>query len=393
MNANTAVVSKEHSEDIVRPTLIPFILFHVATLGVIWTGFTLEAVIMCITLYVVRVFGITAGFHRLLSHRAYKAGRVTTFMLALFGTMSMQRGPLWWAAKHREHHRDSDTPVDAHSPRHFGFWGAHVGWVFRKRADADMSLIKDFAKYPELRWLEKHDYLPGIALGIACFLIGGWAGLFVGFVLSTMLVYHATFMINSLAHVFGKQRYLTGDDSRNNWLLAFIAMGEGWHNNHHYYPGSARNGFFWYEYDMTYYILKVMSWFGLVWDLQTPPQSVLRNEKRTTHAIIEKTAGHLVAGFSVEALAEQVRQAWANTPHMDELKKLARQKLADAEAYLKAIELPHLPSIEDIQRKARKTFANTPSLDLAALRARDQLTQRVSKQILEQVSRDLPLAA
>ncbi|MGH8562146.1 MAG: acyl-CoA desaturase, partial [Nevskiales bacterium] len=260
MQANSAAVSKEPSEDIIRPTLIPFVLFHIATLGVIWTGFTTQAVIMCVVLYVVRVFGITAGFHRLMSHRSYKAGRVTTFVLALFGTMAMQRGPLWWAAKHREHHRDSDTPDDAHSPRHFGFWGAHVGWVFRRRADADMSLIQDFAKYPELRWLERNDYIPGILLGLACFLIGGWAGLFVGFVLSTMLVYHATFMINSLAHVFGSQRYLTGDDSRNNWLLAIIAMGEGWHNNHHYYPGSARNGFFWYEYDVTYYLLKLMSW-------------------------------------------------------------------------------------------------------------------------------------
>jgi stearoyl-CoA desaturase (delta-9 desaturase) len=393
MQAGSAAVHKEPSEDIVRPSLIPFTLFHLATFGVIWTGFTTEAVIMCVVLYMVRVFGITAGYHRLLSHRSYKAGRVVTFMLALFGTMAMQRGPLWWAAKHREHHRDSDTPADAHSPRHFGFWGAHMGWVFRKRADADMSLIQDFAKYPELRLLEKHDYIPGILLGIACFLIGGWAGLFVGFVLSTMLVYHATFMINSLAHVFGSQRYLTGDDSRNNWLLAFIAMGEGWHNNHHYYPGSARNGFFWYEYDVTYYLLKLMSWFGLVWDLQTPPKSVLLNEKRTTNAIIEKTAGHLVSGFSVDKLAEQVRQAWASSHHMDELKAHARQKLTDAEAYLKSIELPHLPTVEEMRLKARKKFANTPSLDIVADRAREKLAQRVSQQLLDDVRRELPLAA
>jgi stearoyl-CoA desaturase (delta-9 desaturase) len=268
-----------------------------------------------------------------------------------------------------------------------------MGWIFRRRSAADMSLIQDFAKYPELRWLERNQYLPGIVLGFACFLIGGMPGLFVGFVLSTMLVYHATFMINSLAHVFGRQRYLTGDDSRNNWLLAIIALGEGWHNNHHYYPGSARNGFFWYEFDMTYYILKVLSWFGLVWDLQTPPESVLRNEKRTTNAIIERTAVHLVSGFSVETLVAQARQSWSNSHHMDELKALAQKALADAEAYLKSIELPSLPSLEEMKKNARKKFANTPSLDIAAERAREQLAERVSKRLLEDVSRELPLAA
>ncbi|HXG29374.1 MAG TPA: fatty acid desaturase [Nevskiales bacterium] len=388
-SANPALVV----DDSVRPTVIPFVLFHLAVLGVFWSGFTTGAVITCIALYVVRVFGITAGYHRLLSHRAYKAGRVTQFLIVLCGAMAMQRGPLWWAAKHREHHRDSDTPADAHSPRHYGFWGAHVGWIFRKRADADMSLIQDFAKYPELRWLQKHEYAPGMLLGIACFLIGGAPGLFVGFVLSTMLVYHATFMINSLAHVFGKQRYLTGDDSRNNWLLAIIAMGEGWHNNHHYYPASARNGFFWYEYDATWYVLKLLERFGLVWDLKTPPKSVLENTKQPSSTIIDKTAGHLVAGFSVDKLAQQIRQSWNNSHHWEEFKARARQALADGEAYLRSIELPSLPSLEEMKRRARRKFANTPSLDLAVVRAREQLAQRVSQRLLEDVRRELPLAA
>ncbi len=380
-------------DDSIRPSVIAFILFHVAALGVFWTGFTTQAVVMCIVLYVVRVFGITGGYHRLLSHRSYKAGRITQFLIVLFGAMSMQRGPLWWAAKHREHHRDSDTPADAHSPRHYGFWGAHVGWVFRQRMNADMSLIQDFAQYPELRWLDRNKYLPGVLLGVACFLIGGWAGLFVGFALSTVLVYHATFMINSLAHVFGKQRYLTGDDSRNNWLLAIIAMGEGWHNNHHYYPASARNGFFWYEYDVTYYILKGLEKLGLVWDLQTPPESVLRNEKRTTNAIIEKTAGHLAAGFSVDKLVEQVKAAWHNSTHWDELKARAQQAVADAEAYLKSIELPSLPSLEELKRKARGKFADVPALDTAVVRAREQIVQNVSVRLLEEVKPQQALAA
>jgi stearoyl-CoA desaturase (Delta-9 desaturase) len=388
-SANPALVV----DDSVRPTVIPFVLFHLAVLGVFWSGFTTGAVITCIALYVVRVFGITAGYHRLLSHRAYKAGRVTQFLIVLCGALAMQRGPLWWAAKHREHHSDSDTPADAHSPRHYGFWGAHVGWIFRKRADADMSLIQDFAKYPELRWLQKHEYAPGILLGAACLLIGGAPGFFVGFVLSTMLVYHATFMINSLAHVFGRQRYLTGDDSRNNWLLAIIALGEGWHNNHHYYPASARNGFFWYEYDVTWYVLKLLERCGLVWDLKTPPKSVLENTKQPSSTIIDKTAGHLVAGFSVDKLAQQIRQSWNNSHHWDELKARSRQALVDAEAYLKSIDLPSLPSLEEMKRKARRKFANTPSLDLAVVRAREQLAQRVSQRLLEDVRRELPLAA
>ncbi len=383
MQATVSAPATPVVDDTIRPSVIAFILFHVAALGVFWTGFTTQAVVMCIVLYVVRVFGITGGYHRLLSHRSYKAGRITQFIIVLCGSLSMQRGPLWWAAKHREHHRDSDTPADAHSPRHYGFWGAHMGWVFRQRMKADMSLIQDFAKYPELRWLDKNQYLPGILLGVVCFLIGGLPGLFVGFVLSTMLVYHATFMINSLAHVFGRQRYLTGDDSRNNWLLAIIAMGEGWHNNHHYYPGSARNGFFWYEYDVTYYILKGLEKLGLVWDLQTPPESVLKSEKRPTNAIIDRTAGHIAAGFSADSLVVKVRAAWANSHHMEELKSRAVKALADAEAYLKEIELPSLPSVEEIKAAASRKFANVPALDTAVVRAREQIVQNVSIRLLE----------
>ncbi|MGH8530998.1 MAG: acyl-CoA desaturase [Nevskiales bacterium] len=372
-------------DDSIRPSVFAFILFHVAALGVFWTGFTTQAVVMCAVLYVVRVFGITGGYHRLLSHRSYKAGRVTQFLIVLCGAMAMQRGPLWWAAKHREHHRDSDTPADAHSPRHYGFWGAHMGWVFRQRMNADMSLIQDFAKYPELRWLDRNKYLPGILLGVVCFLIGGWSGLFVGFVLSTVLVYHATFMINSLAHVFGKQRYLTGDDSRNNWLLAIIAMGEGWHNNHHYYPGSARNGFFWYEYDVTYYLIKLLEKCGLVWDVQTPPESVLKSEKRPTNAIIDRTAGHIAAGFSVDTLVEQVKTAWHNSHHWEELKLRAQRAVAEAEAYLKSIELPSLPSLEELKTGAKRKFADVPALDTAVVRAREKLAQSVSTRLLQDV--------
>ncbi|WP_348674769.1 fatty acid desaturase [uncultured Abyssibacter sp.] len=376
--ADSATRSERES---LRPSIIPFIGLHIACLGILWTGFTVESVVLCAILYVIRVFGITAGYHRLLAHRSFKAGRVTQFLIVLAGSMSLQRGPLWWAAKHREHHRDSDTPADAHSPRHYGFWGAHMGWIFRPRHKADMNLIRDFAQYPELRWLEKNQYLPGMALGLGCYLLGGWDALFVGFCLSTVLVYHVTFMINSLAHVFGRQRFLTGDDSRNNAVLAVLAMGEGWHNNHHYYPSTARAGFRWYEIDMTYYVLWVLSKFGLVWDLRQPPQSVLRGTKAPTARIIDQTAGHLASAFCVDELSQRIRTAWADSHHMDEVKARARQARDSVEAYLADIELPHLPTLDQLRTLARRKFANVPALEDVVQRAHARLVTAVSERL------------
>ena len=373
------------NKESLRPSIVPFIGLHIACLGILWTGFTVESLLLCAALYVVRVFGITAGYHRLLAHRSFKAGRVTQFLIVMAGAMSLQRGPLWWAAKHREHHRDSDTPADALSPRHFGFMGAHMGWIFRPRYKADLNLIRDFAQYPELRWLEKNQYLPGMALGVACYLLGGWDAFFVGYCLSTVLVYHVTFMINSLAHVFGRQRFLTGDDSRNNAVLAVLAMGEGWHNNHHYYPSTARAGFRWYEIDMTYYVLWTLSKFGLVWDLRQPPQSVLRGTKAPTTRIIDQTAGHLASAFCMDELSQRIRTAWADSHHMDELKQRARQARESVETYLADIDLPHLPTIEELRALARRKFADVPALEDVVQRAHARLVAGVS----ERLTRDL----
>jgi stearoyl-CoA desaturase (delta-9 desaturase) len=311
--------------------------------------------------------------------------------MAWMGMMSLQSGVLWWAVKHREHHRDSDTEADAHSPRHFGFWGAHMGWIFSDRAHVDYSLIKDFTKYPELMWLNKYDTVPGIVAAWACLLIGGLPGLFFGFIFSTILVYHATFMINSLAHVFGKQRYLTGDDSRNNWALGLIALGEGWHNNHHFYPGSARNGFFWWEIDITYYGLRLLEKLGLIWDLRVPPKSVLTGEKAPSSAIVDKVAAHIASGVNVEAIAERVRQRWEQQGRRieeirAELRQRAQRMKADAEAYLAEFELPEVPSIEELRQKARKKFANTPSLDEAVTRAQGMIRDSLSTQLMNEPS-------
>lgn len=391
MQAHTITGEAALSDDIVYPATIPFVLFHVGALAALWTGFTATSVVLCITLYWLRVFAITMGYHRYFSHRAFKTGRVFQFLLAFFGASAMQRDMLWWAAKHRAHHRDSDTPADGHSPRHYGFFGAHVTWVFRpRRLQADMNLIQDFARFPELRWLQTNQYAPGLSLALFCLILDGLPGMFAGFTVSTILVYHSTFAINSLAHVLGNQRYLTGDDSRNHWFLAFIAGGEGWHNNHHYYPGSARNGFFWYEWDPTYYLICLFEKLGIVWDVQRPPQTVLSGEKRTTSAIIDKTATHIAAGFSVDALVEKVRAAWDKSNQWDELKARAHKARAEAEAYLTSIELPALPSLDELRAKARKMFANTPSLDEAVERARARLVQAVSLKLMEHAKAQLP---
>jgi stearoyl-CoA desaturase (delta-9 desaturase) len=194
----------------------PFVLVHLTCIAVIWTGLTWLAVATCVVLYWLRIFAIGAGYHRYFSHRAYSTSRAAQFVLAVLAQSTAQKSVLWWAAKHRHHHLHSDTELDVHSPRHRGFFYSHVGWIFARRHDAT-----DLVKVAEL--------VPATALGVLCFLIGGWSGLVVGFFWSTVFVYHATFCINSLAHVCGKKRYVTGDDSRNNLLLAIFTMGEGWH--------------------------------------------------------------------------------------------------------------------------------------------------------------------
>jgi stearoyl-CoA desaturase (delta-9 desaturase) len=264
------------------PKTIPFILMHVACLTVIFVGVSLPAVLLCVGLYAIRMFGLTAGYHRYFSHRTFKTSRFMQFMFALLGTMAVQKGPLWWAAHHRRHHKYTDQEGDVHSPVKDGFWWSHIGWVVSRRFDAtDWSAIKDFARFRELRWLNTYHVIPGIALAVACFFGGvlfgesGWQWLVWGFVISTVLLYHGTFTVNSLAHMWGSRRYKTADDSRNNFWIALWTGGEGWHNNHHHYMASVKQGFFWWEIDFSYYTLRVMSWFRLVWDLRMPPEHLL----------------------------------------------------------------------------------------------------------------------
>ncbi len=370
-----------HHDDIMYPSAIPFVLVHLACFAVFWSGVTWQAVALGIGLYWLRIFAIGAGYHRYFSHRAYSTSRAFQFVLAVLSQSTSQKSVLWWAAKHRHHHLHSDTERDVHSPRRHGFIYSHLGWIFSRRHDkADLNKVADFARYPELMWLHRYEQVPALVLAVLCFLIAGWPGLVVGFFWSTVLVYHGTFAINSLAHVSGSKRYVTGDDSCNNWLLAIITMGEGWHNNHHAYQSSVRQGFRWWEFDPTFYILRALSWVGLVWDLKTPPEAVLRNDQRLGSRVINRAAEDLVAHFN----SERIAQAIATALHAAELSAL-QEKLTRARSsatdVLASWHLPHLPSREEILTEARAMFAKTRSLDEIVDRAYAMLLASVSAKL------------
>lgn len=265
-----------------------FLFMHLACLLVIWTGVSAVAVITCLALYVIRMFAITAGFHRLFAHRTYKSGRVFQFLMGFLGTSSYQKGPLWWSSHHRRHHLYADTEEDLHSPLTHKVWRSHFGWFLSVESQAtDWKLIANLSKYRELRFLDRFYSLPPALLAAAMFVFGAvleryapglgtsrWQMLVWGFFVSTVILYHGTFTVNSLAHIFGRRRYPTDDNSRNNWFVALITLGEGWHNNHHHYQSSERQGFYWWEIDMSHYTLRMLSWFGIVWDLRKPPAHV-----------------------------------------------------------------------------------------------------------------------
>ncbi len=379
--------SHDHHEphnDVIYPAAIPFVIVHLVCFAAIWTGVTRGALVIAAVLYIVRMWAITAGFHRYFSHRSYKTSRAFQFVLAFLGQTSAQRGGVWWAAVHRHHHRHSDTVHDVHSPRHSGFWFSHVGWIFSPtKSRPDYSTVADLMRYPELRLLNRVPYLPATLLGIGVFLFAGWPGLIVGFFWSTVAVYHGTFAINSLAHVVGNQRYVTGDDSRNNWWLAIITLGEGWHNNHHHYQSSTRQGFRWYEVDFTYYVLKMLSWTGLVWDLRAPPPEVVANESRLGKKVVESVARQVAFSFSIERLTEQAAEAWARTPKLQEIRDHVHD--AGERARLRTAvwseQIPDFPTRDDLEERIREMFADTPSLEEISARARELIVEAIEHRL------------
>lgn len=289
---NSAGVAVEEPERIDWLRVVPFVGLHGACALVPWVGASAVAVAVGIALYAVRMFAVTAFYHRFFAHRAFKTSRALQLVFALLGASAVQRGPLWWAAHHRHHHAHSDRPGDVHSPRQHGFLWSHMGW-FLARANfaTKLELVRDLAVYPELRWLDRFDAVVPALLAASLFATGaalerlapelgtsGWQMLVWGFAVSTVAVWHATFSVNSLAHTFGRRRFATRDDSRNSFGLALLTFGEGWHNNHHRYPAAARQGFRWWEIDLTYYGLRALAFAGLVWALRPVPAAIRERE-------------------------------------------------------------------------------------------------------------------
>jgi stearoyl-CoA desaturase (delta-9 desaturase) len=255
-----------------------FVLLHLAVLTVLFVPATPHLLIWLAATYSLRMFGVTAGYHRYFSHRSYRLGRVAQFLMAFLSQTSAQKGVLWWAAQHRDHHRYSDRAQDIHSPRQRGFWWAHVGWVLSNEHDSyNPKSIADMARFPELRWLDRYHWGPTVVFATVILTVGGVGAFVWGYVVSTVVLYHCTFAINSLAHLFGTRRFETPDHSRNNWLLALITFGEGWHNNHHFSMGSCRQGLRWWELDITYGMLKLLAILGVAKDLRpfriSPPRA------------------------------------------------------------------------------------------------------------------------
>jgi stearoyl-CoA desaturase (delta-9 desaturase) len=265
---------------------LPFLGVHLVALGtVLLTPFSWPLLALALGSYAVRMFGLTAGYHRYFSHRSYRTGRAFQLVLAILGATATQKGPLWWSAHHRDHHRFSDTPDDIHSPVQSGFWWSHVGWVLSRRWNATkLDRVKDFASYPELRWLDRWHGVAPAGYALLLLAAGGMPALLWGYFVSTVLLWHGTFLVNSLAHVVGRRRYGTTDDSRNSLAIALFTLGEGWHNNHHHFPSTANQGWFWWEIDVTWYVLRGLAAVGLVKDLRTPPERVRRDTLRSRAA-------------------------------------------------------------------------------------------------------------
>jgi stearoyl-CoA desaturase (Delta-9 desaturase) len=269
--------------DLVR--VMPLVFLHLGCLSIFWTGWSLAAVLVAVGLYAFRMFAITGFYHRYFSHASFKASRPVQLFMAIAGATCVQRGTLWWAATHRKHHAHSDQAGDAHSPRQHGFWWSHLGWLTsRANFPTDLRLVKDLARHPELRFLDRFDTLVPVALAASLYGFGallervapswGTSGaqmLAWGFFLSTTVVLHASLSINSLAHGPGDQPFETRDDSRNSLWLALLTFGEGWHNNHHRFPSSARMGMRRREIDLTYMGLSIMRRLGLIHDLVPIP--------------------------------------------------------------------------------------------------------------------------
>ncbi|MAS00404.1 MAG: acyl-CoA desaturase [Nitrosomonadales bacterium] len=282
-----------HGKEIDWARVIPYIIIHLSIISIFFVDFSLTAFWIFIGMYAIRMFAITGFYHRYFSHKTFKTSRLTQFIFAIIGASAVQRGPIWWAAHHREHHMHSDTIHDKHSPKAHSFFWSHTGWFLTKaNFITHTRLVKELSRFPELRLIDRFDIIIPILTCLGLFYLGEYLNLSHpdlktnglqllswGFVLSTILLYHSTFLVNSVAHLWGKKRYNTKDSSRNNFIVAILTFGEGWHNNHHHFPGSANQGFYWWEIDITYYLLMLLRTFGIIWDIRTVSEKIRESNK------------------------------------------------------------------------------------------------------------------
>ena len=271
----------------------PLVLVHLGCGLVFLVGWSSIAIAVCLITGALQIFGITAGYHRLLAHRSFKTSQIFQFILALFGVLAGQNGPLWWVGHHRHHHRYSDWDDDVHSPQRGFFW-SHMGWLFSPRCvPVRHELVRDLARRRELRLLQRYYYACNLGYALVLYAIGdtwryfdptaatsGVQLLIWGSMISTVCVYHSIWSANSFCHRYGTRRFPTSDDSRNNFLVSLVTFGDGWHHNHHYCPYSARHGFSWWEIDLNFAILRLLACIGIVWDLKLPPARAVGMQRR-----------------------------------------------------------------------------------------------------------------
>jgi stearoyl-CoA desaturase (delta-9 desaturase) len=393
-----------------KPTLraaavIGFALVHVAALGVFFVGFSWEGALLCLASYYVRMFAITAGFHRYFAHRTFKLGRPTQFLLAFLGQTSAQKGVLWWASLHRHHHKFSDQAEDIHSPLQRGFWWSHMGWILAKDyEDTDKSRIQDLVKFPELLWLDRNQFLATMLYGLGFYLAFGFTGLFWGYFLSTVLLWHGTFTINSVMHVFGRRVFRTNDQSRNSFIFALVTMGEGWHNNHHYYPGSASQGFLWWQVDASYYFLWLGEKLGIVKGLRRVPENV-RELARVLNSKKDRLSGAMSTAFEsasgivngrIDMLNERIERL---SREWTEMQSALRQGVLQRRADLEAGRVRAYQHLQELQADYQLAVSKAGA---AAQKRIDEITEdmeRTEKQLVEileallDTARSLPQAS
>lgn len=293
-------------------TMVVFWIVQASAILVFFVPFSAGLLLLWAVSHFLRAIGLTLAFHRYFAHRSFQMNRIARFVWAFIGTAAMQKGPLWWAGHHVNHHRFADREGDPHSPMVSGFYYAHIGWFLNDAKhdtlERNNPVIRDFSKFPEIRFLSDYFFVPPILLALAMYLIGGMPWLVWGFCLPTVTLAHSTFAINTVNHLFGSRRFDTIDESRNNPITAIFAAGEGWHNNHHRYQRAARNGFYWWEFDPTWYCIRLMQLLGLAWDVQPVPERIYAEARATKERRKKQTAVSVVedAGPIGLELAEDV---------------------------------------------------------------------------------------